>query len=81
MWVDLYDYAARVEWLGVGIWGNKATAPNLTSEELSDAFLKVIGSDEAARSIRDRAKQLGDLFKSKSGQVCAAEELVKLARL
>jgi UDP:flavonoid glycosyltransferase YjiC (YdhE family) len=81
MWVDLYDYATRVEWLGIGVWGNKASAPNWTAEELSDAFLKVLGNDTEAISMRERAKELGELFQSKPGSVCAAEELVKLAKL
>lgn len=27
MWVDLYDYAVRVEYLGVGVWGSRDAAP------------------------------------------------------
>jgi UDP:flavonoid glycosyltransferase YjiC (YdhE family) len=81
MWVDLYDYATRVEHLGIGVWANKATAPDWTAEELSNAFLKVLADDEAARAMREKAKQLGDLFQGNSGRVCAAEELAKLAKL
>jgi UDP:flavonoid glycosyltransferase YjiC (YdhE family) len=81
MWVDLYDYATRVEWLGVGIWGNKLTAPNWTSEELGNAFLKVLSNDEGAKSMREKARWLGKQFQSKPGRVCAAGELAKLAKL
>jgi UDP:flavonoid glycosyltransferase YjiC (YdhE family) len=80
MWLDLYDYATRVEWLGVGVWGNKVAAPDWKAEELSSAFLKVLADDEEARAIRQRAEQLGDLFRDTPGQDCAAEELAKLAR-
>lgn len=79
LWVDLYSYATRVEYLGVGVWGNKATAPNWTAEELGNAFMTVLGDDEKAKSLRRKAKKLGDSFKDKAGRVCAADKLAELA--
>ncbi|WVQ85731.1 hypothetical protein IAT38_007898 [Cryptococcus sp. DSM 104549] len=63
-WFDCYDFAARVEYLGNGVWGNKRSAPGVATDELVSAFLKVIGSSAdspAAVRIRDRAQELGRL--------------------
>jgi UDP:flavonoid glycosyltransferase YjiC (YdhE family) len=81
MWVDLYDYAVRAEWLGVGVYGNNGTAPEWTAEGLVSAFLRVLGDDDGARRLRERARALGEVFKGRPGAVCSAEELARLARL
>src|ERR1700712_967395 len=54
IWADLYDYAIRTEWLGVGIWASRRTAPSWTSEEIGQAFLRAIGNGEEAKSMRRR---------------------------
>lgn len=47
-WADNYDYAQRVELLGVGRCGNKTTKPHWTSGELSREMLDVLMGDSAA---------------------------------
>lgn len=78
-WADLYDYATRVEYLNIGIWGSKLSAPKWSAEELSAAFLKIVGNGTEAQSIRENAKRLGDIAKVKPGRVRAAEEIARLA--
>ena len=78
-WVDLYDYATRAEHLGVGVWGNKLAAPDWTADELSQAFLRVVGDSSEAQEIRSKAEKLGAMFDTESGSVCAAHELAALA--
>ena len=79
MWVDLYDFATRVEYLGIGVWGNPKSAPNWTAEELGTAFLKVLGDSDASTSMRKRAQELGKTYQSKPGRNTAAREIAKLA--
>jgi hypothetical protein len=78
----LYDYAVRVEYLGIGVWGNKLTAPNWTSEGLSSAFGRVLGSGDEAVTVRKQAKDLKKAVQVKGvGRINAAREMAKLARL
>lgn len=78
-WVDLYDYATRVEYLDIGIWGNKLGAPDWTAGELSTALLAVLDNSSQAQRIRTSAKELGSKFDEASGSACAARELASLA--
>lgn len=81
MWVDLYDYATRVEWLGIGVWGNRISAPHWTAEEISAAFRIILGKEATATSIRERASELGMISKRDRGRFVAAREIAKQARL
>ena len=81
MWADCYEFANRVEWLGIGVWASKAAPLNWTKEDLSSAFLRVLGNNEEAESMRMKARQLGKIVQSKPGGICAANELAKLAKL
>jgi hypothetical protein len=80
LWLDLYDYATRVEWLGIGVWGNKNSAPGLTATELTAAFEKVMGNSSEAGLRREKAEELGMLCKREPGRTKAAREIAKLAR-
>jgi hypothetical protein len=80
MWVDLYDFAVRAEYLGIGVWGNKKAAPYWTAEELLASFLRVLDGGEEAISISEKAKELGRSAQKEPGRIRAANELAKLAR-
>jgi UDP:flavonoid glycosyltransferase YjiC (YdhE family) len=80
MWADLYDYATRVEYLGIGVFGSPKSAPNWTAEEVWNAFLRVLdGGDESTR-IKERARALGEVARKAGGRSTAAREIAKLAR-
>lgn len=79
MWVDLYDYAARAEWLGVGIWGNRQVAPFWTGEEIGESVLKII-SNTTGTSYRERARAFATSPTQPAGQVVAAGEIVKAVK-
>ena len=72
-WQDCYENAARAEWLGIGVYGNKTRAPNINDRELSKALM----SD---RSYKEKALDLAKLCQKKEGRVAAAEKIVELAR-
>lgn len=94
MWYDCYgelsalgwnltekkDYAARVEWLGIGIYGNKKSAPRVEASELSRALTKVIGGGDEAVRFRAAAKSLAEDTRNYSGQVMACDKIMELAR-
>lgn len=98
MWADLYDFAVRAEYLGVGVWGSRKAAPYVSvlslvilvqrflileqwkADELSAAFLQVVGDSEEAISMRKKARELSLPYKAKPGRITAAHELAKLAR-
>ncbi|TGO60883.1 hypothetical protein BOTNAR_0138g00100 [Botryotinia narcissicola] len=73
--------------MGVGVWGSRKAAPyrflipeQWKADELSTAFLKVVGDSKEAISMRKKARELSLPYKTKPGQITAAHELAKLAR-
>ncbi|KAE8154048.1 diacylglycerol acyltransferase-domain-containing protein [Aspergillus avenaceus] len=75
-WQDCYENAARAEWLGIGVYGNKRRAPNIDAPELSKALLTVMGN----ASYKEKALELAKLCQKKEGRVAGAEKIVELAR-
>lgn len=94
-WYDTYDYATRVEYLGIGVYGNKVAghtckvdmenykAPRMIdAKEFGGALLKVVGAnkgDTAANVMKERARAVGELCKKSGGRVQAAQILTDLA--
>ncbi|EPS27025.1 putative UDP-galactose:ceramide 1-beta-galactosyltransferase [Penicillium oxalicum 114-2] len=71
-WLDTYDCATRVEWLGIGVNGSRAAAPDIDAEELSQALCRVL-TDE---NIRSRARAVKTLCKEE-GRVKAHDEILE----
>jgi len=92
MWYDTFDYATRVEYLGIGVYGNRDIgrncvvdmenyiAPNLINgEEFGAALLKTIGRKKGDADImRKRAMQLGEVCRASGGRVKAAKIITNL---
>ncbi|KAF7550147.1 hypothetical protein G7Z17_g5916 [Cylindrodendrum hubeiense] len=81
LWIDLYDFAQLVEYLGIGVWGCQDTSPHWTAECLADAFLKILESGEMSANMKQRAKGFGEQAQQRSGRSIAADEVAKLAAL
>ena len=80
LWYDCYDFASRVEYLGIGIRGNHKDAPHLDSEEFGLALGVIIDEgSERGRLIRERAKELGKACQSAGGRVRACRRIVELS--
>lgn len=47
VWLDTYDFAARVEFLGVGVRGNAVAAPGVEGAELGRAICLVMNGKDA----------------------------------
>jgi UDP:flavonoid glycosyltransferase YjiC (YdhE family) len=78
-WYDCYDYATRVEYLGIGIYGNKKVAPNVEKEEFSNAVLGVIGEKKGVDTqFSVKAKGLRVLCRRSGGRKRVAEMISEL---
>lgn len=92
MWYDTFDYATRVEYLGIGAYGNRDigsrcvvddenyVAPNLVDgEEFGAALLKVVGRKKGdTEAIRKKAAQLGEVCRKSGGRVESARIITEL---
>ena len=75
-WADCYDFANRVELLGLGRWANKAAKPRWRTDELAAALEEVVvgpKADDIARTAARLAKQ----FPEAIGRETAAKEILK----
>lgn len=77
-WADLYNFGVLVEEVGLGKWGNRKAAPGLAVDELSEAFLELVGDGPASRSLRENAKKLAKSL-TRPGRDIAADEIAMLA--
>jgi UDP:flavonoid glycosyltransferase YjiC (YdhE family) len=78
-WYDCYDYATRVEYLGIGIYGNKKVAPNVEKEEFANAVLRVIGEKKGVETqFSVKAKELGVVCRKSGGRKKVAEMISEL---
>ncbi|KAL2788683.1 hypothetical protein BJX66DRAFT_326924 [Aspergillus keveii] len=70
VWYDTYDFARRVEYLGVGLWGSKTSAPAINGPELGKALTRVLHSEESS-SMQEKAKSIASKLGTKEGRVVA----------
>lgn len=78
MWSDLYDFKARVEYLGIGLWGSKNSAPKWDAEELGIVLLKVVQDSELSRKMRRNAKDLAEICRPDEGRKVAAKKIMEM---
>lgn len=71
-WLDTYDCATRVEWLGIGINGSRTAAPGIDATEFSKALLQVLRDE----NIRRKAGAIKDLCAKEEGRVIAHDQIV-----
>ncbi|EOO03753.1 putative diacylglycerol acyltransferase family protein [Phaeoacremonium minimum UCRPA7] len=77
-WWDTYEYAARVEYLSIGVFANKQAAPRAKTTELESALKRVVGDGE----MRLRAEELARTCQQHGeGRVVAHDRIVHLAQL
>jgi len=80
-WLDTLDFANKVEWLGIGVYGSRRTAPNVEASELSRAFLKVLDDSEEASRMVSRARELADISGKVGGRSRACDKIVELLKM
>ncbi|KAL0575337.1 hypothetical protein V5O48_006639 [Marasmius crinis-equi] len=80
VWYDTYDFASRVEYLGIGIYGSKACSPGVEAEEFGKALLRIVGSE--AQQYKGKAGSLGDACRARgNGRELGAKRVLELAGL
>ncbi|CAI7657110.1 unnamed protein product [Penicillium manginii] len=72
-WLDTYDCATRVEWLGIGVNGSRKAAPGIDATEFSKALLHVLSDDR----IRTKSAAVGQLCGKTEGRVVAHDQIVE----
>lgn len=77
-WLDLYDYAVRVEWLGHGIYANKGHAAKIHAPQLADAFVRVL-SDGEGKTLKKKALEIAEACRRGGGVGKVAETLLSAA--
>ena len=75
VWWDTYEYAARVEWLGIGLIGNRGVAPGVQGAQFGDALTRAVQD----AGMRTKARELGQACSRCEGRVVAAEEIGRWA--
>ncbi|KAJ5579507.1 uncharacterized protein N7459_005492 [Penicillium hispanicum] len=72
-WLDTYDCATRVEWLGIGLHGSKKAAPGTDAAEFSTAVLKVLRDED----IRSKSAAMKALCQRTEGRLMAHDTIVE----
>jgi UDP:flavonoid glycosyltransferase YjiC (YdhE family) len=82
VWFDLYGYAVRAEWLGIGIYANRGAEPTIDAPQLADALVRVLRDKEAEEGGRIRAKagEVGRMCRRGRGDRRAADAILRAAR-
>ncbi|PNP56589.1 hypothetical protein THARTR1_03285 [Trichoderma harzianum] len=78
LWADHYNYAQTAEYLGVGIWPNKKTAPDWEAAALTEAFLEAL-SGNTSMTMRQNAKAIALKGHEYGGRKLAAQLVAELA--
>ncbi|KAF5621527.1 UDP-glycosyltransferase 84B2 [Fusarium tjaetaba] len=78
---NCYDFANRVELLGIGRWANKQAKPRWEEDELAGALLEVLFGSESA-GMRVKAEEVASRHPQWKGRQRATQEILKyLTRL
>ncbi|SPJ72279.1 uncharacterized protein FTOL_02007 [Fusarium torulosum] len=74
-WTDCYDFANRVELLGIGRWGNKEAKPRWRQDELAEALQEVVSGTESMQKLKT-SKQVASRHPKWEGRQKAAQEIL-----
>ncbi|TVY83172.1 Glycosyltransferase sdnJ [Lachnellula suecica] len=82
-WYDTFDFAARVEYLEIGLWGSHRACKKgdfVYWDEFGDALLTVMDPKSAkGAEMVHNAKSLGGIARSYGGRKKAAEKIMEFA--
>ena len=80
LWLDFLDYAARVEWFGIGVDANRGVGYPIEASELGLAMAKVVGHPghfTLSNSVRARARELAESSRRHGGSGGAANKVLE----
>jgi len=76
-WLDLYDNAVKIEYLGLGIYGNKTQPPAVGVVEFGAALRRIVGPGPESERFRQRARKVGELCRAAGGRKTAVDIILK----
>ncbi|KAF5710935.1 UDP-glycosyltransferase 84B2 [Fusarium mundagurra] len=74
-WTDCYDFANRVELLGIGRWANQQARPRWKEDELADALLEILFGPEST-GMRKRTEEIASRHPDWKGRQMASQEIL-----
>ena len=77
-WFDLYDMAVRVEYLGIGIYGNKKVAPGIEAVEFGAAVARLLRPGKELEGFRTRAKTVAEACRKAGGKKAVVDKLIEI---
>lgn len=77
-WFDLYDMAARAEYVGIGIYGNRTVAPGIDAAEFGAAISRLLSPGEESEKFARRAHEIGELCRAAPGKKGAVARIMEL---
>lgn len=83
LWLDCLDYAARVEWLGIGRDANRKVGYPIEANELGMAMASVVGYQghfALSDGMRERARGLAVSSRKHGGSGAAAEKVLEILK-
>jgi UDP:flavonoid glycosyltransferase YjiC (YdhE family) len=78
VWMDTFDFANRVEYLEIGVFGSRNHCPRVEANELSKALMRVMGDGKEATTMKLQAKELASIAGKVGGRVKACEKIIEL---
>ncbi|KAJ4308155.1 hypothetical protein N0V84_012264 [Fusarium piperis] len=76
-WFDCYDFASKVELLGIGRWGSKKGCPRWIEPELTEALIDVVLDNNSEYTAKSRS--LAELCgRNGGGRATAADQILRL---
>ena len=79
VWFDTYDTATKIDYLGIGVIGNRSSAPHVNGLEFGRALRSVVDDEPKANLIRKNAHTLGIVCQRKEGRMVACEKIIEVA--
>jgi UDP:flavonoid glycosyltransferase YjiC (YdhE family) len=76
--MDTFDFANRVEYLGIGVYGSRNTSPRVEAVELSKALMRVMGHGKEASLMKTKARKLAEIIGQVGGRVRACDKIVEI---
>jgi hypothetical protein len=70
--------AARVEYLGIGIYGNKNVAPDIEAVEFGAAVARLVLPGKESEGFRTRAKAVAEACRNAGGKRAAVDKLLEI---
>ncbi|KAL7932558.1 hypothetical protein V8C35DRAFT_307425 [Trichoderma chlorosporum] len=78
LWADHYNYAQTAEYLDVGIWPNKKTAPEWEAAGLAEAFVEALSGNKSV-TMRQNAQAISYKGHEYGGRKLAAQLVAEMA--